>query len=132
MTGTKLHLAHTHTHLHLSEYTHTSICQKIRIAGLYLLYWISFWQMLIINYQSIDICSFIHASDWPTFDVSSAQLIRCCALLQYTVVVSFIIGPSCLVSGAALSHKTTRPWAKLSSIRPRLWRRLVNVGGTFN
>ena len=60
-----------------------------------------------INYQSIDICSFNHASDWPTFDASSTQLIWCCPLLQNTVVVSFIIG--CLISLGQLCCKLDRP-----------------------
>jgi len=63
------------------------------------LHWICFWQMpATINYQAINICSFNHATDWPMFDGSSTHLIWCCTLLQHTIVISFIIGPCCLVS----------------------------------
>jgi len=62
-----------------------------------------------INYQSIDIFSFNHASDWPRFDASSTQMIWCCALLQHTVVLSFIIGPSCLINDNHKPDKGSGP-----------------------
>jgi len=99
-------LKHTHSHTHTVTFvrihTHTSNCIPVFC-------WIWFWQIsATINYQSIDICSFNCASDWP----SSTQLIWCCALLQRTIVISFIIRLSCLISGAKLPHKVV--WAELS------------------
>jgi len=101
----------TQAHIHLparSNNLEVDICQNTQTL-LFLqklglqhcsIHWICFSQMSpTINYLSIDICSFNHAIDWPRFDASSTHLIQCCAILQHTAVVSFIIGLSCLVRG---------------------------------
>ena len=59
----------------------------------------------IIKYQSIDVCSFNCASDWPTFDASSIQL-TLLPLLQHTIVLLFMIGPSCLVKTSVNNFKS--------------------------
>ena len=96
---------HTHTHSYICQNTHahTSICSKIRIAApYYIKYTFEKWhQQLTINQLIFSLL--IVPLIGLRLMIAPRQLIRSCGLLQHTVVVAFIIGPSCLVSGNELS-----------------------------
>jgi len=113
--------------VNICQNTHTLLFVRKLVLQHCIIHWICFWQMpWTISYQSNDICSLKRASDgaYPLclmLAPASTQFWTHSMLrittLQHTIVVSFIIGLSCLVSGPSYLIRQLGPEPSGSSCK---------------